>query len=1057
MIPSEFTRECLNRDYAPLEMGEAFQKFVGEALRQRDPHVHTFPTLGRDGAIDHVNEGHGRIQVYETKETGQPKFFQAAKATIAEVAAKLQRNLTPPEPADRRYTPWYNQECPITEYHLCFNRSFSSCNQRQEVQGIVSDCLHRLAKLPHLPHLANVQVRIVDWSDFQDVLKENPHLVFRWFESELPFGLEPYGNAPKHAAGFHAYLGSDRLPFFSPGEYMRQTGGRDAPPDPEELLRQLLEMDESGLVIVGPGGVGKSRLCEEIAKAAVKKELTVLRVNRPLEAGKLQQKRDFFTAKQARYLLVFDYLEDQRETLSDLLKLLEDWRAAFCDIRFLASCRPSFSRELARFASSVGRVELNSKDMVQRAGYGDWVVQCILERLDDEDRESARAMAGGVPALAVFLVYVKETLGAGGFRSLLAEGEFEGWLVKRLLGGESDDEKERNLAFLATLFPLNNKSYETLYRRFRTLLEPLVSDGWIGESVDSNEPQWRFVHDILADKLLVRHVRYLQTNATFFVADAFDLGEQCGALGSVMGSFERNAGEQAIAELPWADLLRCRLLAPEKTALWGPFLCKLIATRLLPIEEREALLDLPCDLWARAHWDLDFQNALGRLLTEHLHEHPGVETIPNTLWAITEQCLAQESPSLLLIPPGLKLMPEKVWEAAVRVVQDRDLSLQPKNSVMASLLEAGLPFEAIGREVRQWLQNNKESVFAARLLIQCCRCDDRSARRVAREFLPDWLHHHGRAFGANYVLRAALRAPESSTGHTSQPLVDDVYVARWLRVFKKDPRARFVIEPWLKSKGRDALSCQDLTLHARRWMQCFAKEHVACRVLGPWLWQLGKDGLDDVRDLVHPWLAEYHTTIEAQYVLCGWLRAHKEQKDRTEATSIQRYVEGWLALHCETVEASYVLPAWLDSVGRQGYTMAEPFVLRWLARFGADDSGGFSGNDAVGFVLGAALEAGGKRAHDEMRQWLSAWLQRNAMSENAGYIYRGALRAGLRLELEHQASEWFARFGAGARLHNNEKTQKVVEEIRCLLEGVQGQPHPIQRSWDGDFTGLTQE
>jgi hypothetical protein len=993
MWSPEFKREQLNLDYAPSNLSDAFQQFVGEALHVQNCGIHTFRTLGQDGAIDLAVETDGTVEVYEAKYSEQKDCFTAAKKAMRNVAAKLEENLAPINGHSTHYKPWRNKDRLIVKYSLCFSCAFYSLTERQRLQAIISESFCKLATLSHLTHLHKVAVAIVDWSDFQDILKDNPHLAMRWFDPPLPLGVELFDKAAKRARGFHAYLHSDKLSYLSPEEYHKSRSRNDAPPAREELLRQLSDNEEAGIVIVGPGGVGKTRLCEEVAKIAQKEGWTVVRVTQRLRADKLHEKRSFFTSSLSRYLLVFDYIEDQRETFREILELLADWRNDSCDVRFIGNCRRSFERTLEVMGRQVDLVHLLESS--QTSGYTEWVVNRILERLDSRDQENARILAKGLPVLAVFIIYVRERFGAEHLERLLTESEFMQWIIKRMPATPSQIDTGQELALLAALLPLQDAAYSQFYSDFRVLLDCLVSDGWIVKSRGPANFEWGFVHDVFADELLAAHLRHVGAHAVFFVGLALDLAERQNAIESVLRAFERIANEPNVKSLPWADILRERLLSSKQRNLWKTLRHRLLASQLIPWVDLEILLDPEGDLWTGAERDTHFQDALGRRLAERDKEDKlSPRRLENTLSIVTRRCLQQERPSLLLIPPALKFVPNEAASAALRVAQDRSYSLQRKNHVFAALLEAGVPFEMVGREVDQWLNDHSHRVFAARLLMRCCKSDDEAGREVARKHLPQWLAKHGLKLGASHVLRAAL-TPTKGEKRRWRPLVEDFYTGQWLASFKDTLAARFVIEPWLRSRRRTALQCDDIVTLVLHWLSRFETHPDLTRVLGPWLFEIGYGGTTYVRRFVFPWLKEYHRANSAQYVLSGWLKAHAGREDKTDARSVRAYVEGWLIANGEADEVSFIVPKWLDAMGSEGIGLARNYVVQWLSarrwpiRTGDEKIG-------VSYMITSWLDAAGSEGAQAIREPVVQWFEHHSDDEltrrNVLIAWLGAVR-----------------------------------------------------------------
>lgn len=257
-----FERESLNRRLVPGELGDAFQRFSGDVLRVEYPGLHTFPTAGKDGGIDHVDSGEART-VFECKLVGEDSYRRVEQAW-QEVARLLERHLANPAgptPGQAQYGPWYRTDPPIARYVLVTSAEIANLANRDDLRDTIRGFLHNLAATrPHLAHLAAVEVETTDWADLVAVLRRRPHLVFRWFPMARPGGLIPLDESPP-VGTFRSYLDSSKLPYYSLAGHLASHG----PPQgvsilsEADLLAALEPADTSGMVIHGAGGVGKRK------------------------------------------------------------------------------------------------------------------------------------------------------------------------------------------------------------------------------------------------------------------------------------------------------------------------------------------------------------------------------------------------------------------------------------------------------------------------------------------------------------------------------------------------------------------------------------------------------------------------------------------------------------------------------------------------------------------------------------------------------------------------------------------------------------------------------
>jgi hypothetical protein len=228
MLSSRFARENLNPKLATGEIGDAFQHFVYEVLSPDYADLHQFPTAGKDGGIDLSQTGDTFRVVFECKFIGNDDL-KTALGRWKIVADNLRRNICDPGgPKESQYSPWYKTTPPITEYHFCVSSELKNQDNFDQLPAEISKFFKELgAAHPHLTHLANITVKVTDWSDLRRLLGQRPHLLFRWFPRTRPQGLLTLADSPDFGT-FKAYLSNTTLPYYSRSEHMRAmpTGGR---------------------------------------------------------------------------------------------------------------------------------------------------------------------------------------------------------------------------------------------------------------------------------------------------------------------------------------------------------------------------------------------------------------------------------------------------------------------------------------------------------------------------------------------------------------------------------------------------------------------------------------------------------------------------------------------------------------------------------------------------------------------------------------------------------------------------------------------------------------
>lgn len=312
-----FLPENLNAGVAPDSPADAFQSFLKEILSKDYPGLVGFPTRGRDGAIDlsHSIES-SKDGEAATRTVFESKFVESETIDLTtsqqkwgEVFKHLSDNLSDPEKGQSQYRPWLRRDPMITKYIFCVSARFSNQNIRDELKNKIEEDLTELSEFhDDLRHLSEINVEVLDWGNISEKLLARPRLLHRWFKNVWPLGLVPL-DAPSESGGFREYLEDKTLPYYSPDDHLAH---EKAPPGikipvPEKLLGDLEKSVNSGLVIYGDGGIGKTRLCLEIGRKATALGWTVMRLVGEM-VPEILDELVAWPGAEGRLLLVLDYL-----------------------------------------------------------------------------------------------------------------------------------------------------------------------------------------------------------------------------------------------------------------------------------------------------------------------------------------------------------------------------------------------------------------------------------------------------------------------------------------------------------------------------------------------------------------------------------------------------------------------------------------------------------------------------------------------------------------------------------------------------------------------------
>ncbi len=257
-------------------LSDAFTRFVLEVLQTEYPGAYPFPERGKDGAIDFVHENAAGRTFGETKIVASDRV-QDVLSRWAEVAKRLQRNLADPAgppSAQSQYAPWYRTD--LRKYVFCTSALLGNLENHERVQSQIRGTFQALGDAhPHLSHLAQIEIQLLDWGGLTS--RAGAHSQFRWFRRARPQNLVPI-EQKRDIGTFRAYLQGDRLPYYSLGAHLESHAapvGSEIE-DEDHLVSRLHAGDAIGSLIVGPGGVGKTRLTREIGLTAIRSDWLVM-------------------------------------------------------------------------------------------------------------------------------------------------------------------------------------------------------------------------------------------------------------------------------------------------------------------------------------------------------------------------------------------------------------------------------------------------------------------------------------------------------------------------------------------------------------------------------------------------------------------------------------------------------------------------------------------------------------------------------------------------------------------------------------------------------------
>jgi hypothetical protein len=964
----EIPRFAINRfdvRIAGADAGEAFQTFAAEVLSARYPGLHAYRAPGRDGAIDLETASRVVIECKHSSDDVQRAW--------KEVAAKLDKHLGDPAgPGQSQYAPWYASNGDgITGYVFATDAEFANKSRKDELREEIRTFFAALANRTHLAHLRDLDVKVLDWSDFESELKARPALLFRWFPSTRPAGLTPLDTVADGKL-FRSFLFQETLPYYSRAAYLKTIGKPTAStPAEDDLLRKL--DDVTGLIITGKGGVGKTRLTLELGRRAREQGWLVLRASPGFSDAAVD---DLLVrlGQPADVLLLVDYVETI-PAFADRVEHIEMLNATVGHrIRYIANCRTSYYRNVQTIGGHE-RVDVTPAAAGTAAWLDDYRRAVVEKILGDSGIAVTAAhlkVCRDIPVFAVFMTYLQRQQRTADLHELVADGEFGTWIARRV-----QQSFERtiagDLATLLAMFPMSEPRRAALPPPMRELFQRLVTDGWIEQLVDGSDAgQWVTAHDALADRVILNHIENLGPAAPLFIRELLSFSEAQDGIESALVSLQRLSDAPALQGLDWVGLFAERLNGDGSG--WRAARLLILQNNLLSPAQRIALLEATRQCWDDMIGDTAFQGALG-WVCKQVTEAPDRAALPLDqlrTWVVRAAAQAKRD---YLFSRGLILFPE-LRDAAERWLASSPIDFQT-HYLLVSWLSHGHGPAAILRYVGLWLERFSAALRAS--FVYRAWLDADGARELVEEPIRKWIEQHGDSEAAQFVYHAWLEAGGDRV------LVEES-IRKWLEQHRELAAAGFVYRAWLDAGGDRTL----VEAPIRNWVAQHWELETAQFVYHAWLGADGDGVL--VEEPIRKWLEQHGESETAQFVYRAWLDAGGDR------VLVEEPIRKWLEQHGESETAQFVYCAWLDAGGDR--VLVEEPIRKWLEQHGELET--------TQFVYCAWLDAGGDRVLVE--EPIRKWLEQHGELDTAQFVYRAWLDSGGdRMLVEERAIAWLGR------------------------------------------------
>ncbi len=1003
-MPYSFREDSLDRELTKGGMGAAFQGFMGELLAKEHNDIAIYPSKGKDGAIDISREHDGGLVVYECKYIGD-ETDKTALARWKEVTVNLDKYITSPDgpPSGQgQYRPWYNKDKPISKYEFCISLKLGNESNIQDLEKEIQTYFEEIAKKHnHLSHLSGLKANVFSMNHWEPILRKYPPLILKWYPNLRPNGFSRFEDM-KFEGTFRSYLSRGKLPYYSRKQCIEShaSSGNSLIQDEDALIKLLETRQNTGLILTGSGGVGKSRSMIELGRIAHNNGWLVLRTTseRTINQNVFSQLASHIKSE-TKVLFLIDYIETL-ENFQDFIETLSEYNEqGKLFFRYIGTSRSQYYTKMLQDTPDHKKVDLSPVDSTKQwfEEYRTHTVKHILKASGIEDIDKCLAICHGLPVLAVFLSFLHSENRDDDIGSLIKEQDFGNWVRKRLrmtIGSREVKQNDYNLALLVAQFPM--KSVDCLMEpdsTYTNLFHALKKDGWIEKIQDSpdKDEQWAISHDVFADEIIISYLREADLSKQFFKT-LFQESYSNDTLHSALVSTERIACHlDDLTSDDWFNIISENIV--EKPDRWKELRKNLLMMSMLDLEHKIRLLEQHEMLWTDAEKDLSFHGKLGWMARRLSKNSEPSQDCNQILSKWLKKAVPYATGDNYLINSGLLLCPEEYKDLAFNFICSHTFVFQTHFSI-AYWLNKGLPLDSIVEYIHKWL-DHYPCAFQVSFIIEAWLQAGGDKEQVW-PYLEHWLKVYGEDESARYVYSAWLKAGGDTeqiwlylenwmkkySENKSVPFICTAwfnaggdkeqvwpYLEHWLKVYGEDESARYVYSAWLKAGG----NIKQIWSYLKSWLEIHGGDESVQRVYSAWLSADGNK--EQIWSYLKSWLEIHGGDERAQHVYSAWLKAggNKEQ--------IWPYLERWFQQNCKTEDVSYAFRAWVEKEGDFG--LIKKYVFEWVKEnFELED---------CDYTFNQWLDAGGNK--EQIWPYLEQWLKKYGLRECASHVFKCWLEA----------------------------------------------------------------
>lgn len=739
---------------------------------------------------------------------------------------------------------------------------------------------------------------------------------------------------------FRDFLRSANLPYFSRAAHQRAIGTTWSEDKEASWVDQLITGGSRGWVAIisGPGGVGKTRLANELCQRMMRAGWLAFTMTHDCDSAAVTQ---YLAALPpgTKAVLFVDYGE-AAAGLSALVDQLPTGGAG-ADCRIIVTCRASAAYEVRQRCGDLGFFDINlshSEKSGDSRDYLTWVVEQILAHHQVPDPTPIAAGCGALPVLAAFAAFLHKVdpgALANDLTGLHAEPAFTGWLNRRrgrLLANCADPvEAKQLLPVIMASLPFNPALRNDASAAEVDLRARLKADRWI----ETEGSYLVAAHDVFADTMLADHLFEMPDDQTQRCTALLTAAHQRGSLTAALIAVQRLAGDARFDSIDRDAVITA--LMTQNTALSKAIVTPLFMGQFMTGPAKVKLLADNSQLRTFISKD----NALDPIIA-HLAEDEAKRA---------------------------NVMSDAEWEAAASALNEPLAAVIDRHRASSTYVRRAYEFhpdayrgDLIDRIADDPLADDTHFLLAA-LLRKEDLTDDTAEARETTTLVGNWLTHNATALSASYIYKGWLEAKGDAAaiaGHArswmaahgreftavyvitswckwgGNPVLVAAYVEPWLAAHSEHIDAGFVLQhcaPLVSAAGDDASVDQIAFITAAtRWLAIHNQEQ-RCSFVYPILLlnpQISPIILPVIEDQLEVWLNRYADEVFAGSIITAWHRAR--HRDVAHSIRLKPFMARWLEHHAMSIGATYVLERALENYADDSalYPVVRAQAAEWL-------------------------------------------------------------------------------------------------------------------------------